>query len=774
MIRQGTTVPKLHPCGRFTASRVVLAAVILLSAAAAPPGTMLARSASAAEDGFATVDLRPIVNMDWRDERWGDGKGWTNQGDNDMRGIETGRRELLGIPFDLIDAGKNSHKAVLVLGSKQFRLGPQTATATLGRKARSLYFLHAAAWSGSHMADYIVHYDDGSKIEIPIRDQEEIMNWWGPTHGPKYRAALHIPNAQCDDVGLLLFGWDNPNPEKVIKSIEFKSRMTDGVVVVTAVTTSDKPVRLPDPKDIPVPDYLRSDLETLDKSQWFPVDVVEDKFEATPIDQSAGLDAPAGKHGFMKTVNGRWAFDDGTPVRLVATMQGTPGNKQESEKMARWLAKYGFNMVRIGHLVTGPGGDSAVDWSQADSGHLNPKVMDQLDYFVAELAKRGIYSRLTMLWYRKLKKADGAEAFDESVAFADQREHRTRKPGEEGVLDSVGITFFDRKVMQANIDLEKAIMTHQNPYRGNKPYGADPAICQIEVTNEDGVFFYTIDGIAPHYAKELDRLWAEWLLKKYGSREKLAMAWGKDLAGDERLDTAAVKRLPIWQFNKVPDKLAAPRRRPVAVLLRTEQRLLQPHQGGAAGGRREAADLRVRLVRRGPGLLSRTLLQCARNGLHRSPPLLRWRAGRLADFAGADVQRRVRLEGAQAPLETQPGAGAGHAVHDFGMGQRAAKPVASEAPPLMAFYGNCLNGWDAPIHFALEGGPGGFTRFLKWMWPVNEPSTACQYPGPVAGHPPRRRQGRRFGVRPQALGEQDLQRPALAGRGDQVRHLGPL
>ncbi len=774
MIRQGTTVPKLHPCGRFTASRVVLAAVILLSAAAAPPGTMLARSASAAEDGFATVDLRPIVNMDWRDERWGDGKGWTNQGDNDMRGIETGRRELLGIPFDLIDAGKNSHKAVLVLGSKQFRLGPQTATATLGRKARSLYFLHAAAWSGSHMADYIVHYDDGSKIEIPIRDQEEIMNWWGPTHGPKYRAALHIPNAQCDDVGLLLFGWDNPNPEKVIKSIEFKSRMTDGVVVVTAVTTSDKPVRLPDPKDIPVPDYLRSDLETLDKSQWFPVDVVEDKFEATPIDQSAGLDAPAGKHGFMKTVNGRWAFDDGTPVRLVATMQGTPGNKQESEKMARWLAKYGFNMVRIGHLVTGPGGDSAVDWSQADSGHLNPKVMDQLDYFVAELAKRGIYSRLTMLWYRKLKKADGAEAFDESVAFADQREHRTRKPGEEGVLDSVGITFFDRKVMQANIDLEKAIMTHQNPYRGNKPYGADPAICQIEVTNEDGVFFYTIDGIAPHYAKELDRLWAEWLLKKYGSREKLAMAWGKDLAGDERLDTAAVKRLPIWQFNKVPDKLAA--------RAGDQLRFYCELNNGYFNRTKEA--LRAAGVKQpicgsgwfgvGLGFYPELYSNVPRNGLHRSPPLLRRRAGRLADLAGADVQRRVRLEGAQAPLETQPGAGAGHAVHDFGMGQRAAKPVASRgaaADGLLRQLPQRLG----RSHPLCPGGRAWRFHAVPQMDVAGQRALdSLPVSGPVAGHPPRRRQGRRFGVRPQALGEQDLQRPALAGRGDQVRHLGPL
>ena len=70
-------------------------------------------------------------------------------------------------------------------------------------------------------------------------------------------------------------------------------------------------------------------------------------------------------------------------------------------------------MVRIGHLVTGPEPDSAVDWNRPDSGHLNPEVMDHLDYFIAELAKNGIYSRPTMLWYRKLKKGDGVDAFDD-------------------------------------------------------------------------------------------------------------------------------------------------------------------------------------------------------------------------------------------------------------------------------------------------------------------------------------------------------------------------
>ena len=75
---------------------------------------------------------------------------------------------------------------------------------------------------------------------------------------------------------MLVFGWDNPNPDKLIKTIEFKSEMADGIVLVAAVTASDKPVSLPDPKDIPEPDYLKSDLDTLDKSQWFPVAAAPD------------------------------------------------------------------------------------------------------------------------------------------------------------------------------------------------------------------------------------------------------------------------------------------------------------------------------------------------------------------------------------------------------------------------------------------------------------------------------------------------------------------
>lgn len=92
-------------------------------------------------------------------------------------------RKRLELGCAVIDPANNGGKAVLTLVSKKFPAGLPAATVRFGGKARSLYFLHAAAWSSGHMATYMVHYADGALAEIPVRDKEEIMNWWYPTHG---------------------------------------------------------------------------------------------------------------------------------------------------------------------------------------------------------------------------------------------------------------------------------------------------------------------------------------------------------------------------------------------------------------------------------------------------------------------------------------------------------------------------------------------------------------------------------------------------------------
>ena len=111
----------------------VFAGVTLCSSLAAP----------AADTGFDTLDLKRIVNMDWRDEIWGDGKGgWTDQGDNDLRQIRVGRTQLLGVPFELIDPAGNQGKAVLTLGSKKFL--------AVRRNASGLSKIAAATFDGRY------------------------------------------------------------------------------------------------------------------------------------------------------------------------------------------------------------------------------------------------------------------------------------------------------------------------------------------------------------------------------------------------------------------------------------------------------------------------------------------------------------------------------------------------------------------------------------------------------------------------------------------------
>jgi hypothetical protein len=61
------------------------------------------------------------------------------------------------------------------------------------------------------------------------------------------------------------------------------------------------------------------------------------------------LDAPAGKHGFVRVENGRFVNDAG-PVRLHATNLTGPANfptHEQADKLAARLARFGINCVRL-------------------------------------------------------------------------------------------------------------------------------------------------------------------------------------------------------------------------------------------------------------------------------------------------------------------------------------------------------------------------------------------------------------------------------------------
>ena len=86
--------------------------------------------------------------------------------------------------------------------------------------------------------------------------------------------------------------------------------------------------------------------------------------------------------------------------------------------------------------------------------------------------------------------------------------------------------------------IRRDLLDHVNKYTG-KRYADEPAVGMVEINNEDTLFMWGaekhLEELAEPYAGVLEKLWNDWLVKKYGSREKLRDAWavGCAAAGGE-------------------------------------------------------------------------------------------------------------------------------------------------------------------------------------------------------------------------------------------------
>ncbi|MCX5751134.1 MAG: carbohydrate binding domain-containing protein [Candidatus Saganbacteria bacterium] len=276
----------------------------------------------------------------------------------------------------------------------------------------------------------------------------------------------------------------------------------------------------------------KADYSVTDTSNWFTLQPPKETGGKTAADVSFLLDKPAGKHGFLTARDGHFYFQDGTPGRFWGiNIYGSDcfPDKKRAEKIAERLARYGCNLVRIHHLDAYWANPNLFDQKYNDTRHLNKESLDRMDYFVAQLEKRGIYIFMDLLVDRQFKEGDG-------VADYKNVERGAKICG-----------FFDRKVVDLQKEYAKELLTHKNPYT-KKRYVDDPGIVSVKLINEAMLFYVgTMFNLSPYYAKELDSLWNTWLLRQYGSRENLEAAWSDkygrhDLGEDETPVSGNVKR----------------------------------------------------------------------------------------------------------------------------------------------------------------------------------------------------------------------------------------
>jgi hypothetical protein len=240
---------------------------------------------------------------------------------------------------------------------------------------------------------------------------------------------------------------------------------------------------------------------------------------AGALDFSDLLDAPAGKHGQTVVRDGHLYFQDGTRARFIGFNFTSPtvfARHETAERFAARLASLGCNVVRLHAEDCLPRGRdqlSLIDYSETGRGRrLNPVALERIHYLIAQLKARGIYVQVDLHCYR---------------AFTNIGDLKATPP----YAPAKALTIFDQELIDLQKEFAKQYLSAVNPYTGLSLL-EDPAVMCIQITNENSALWVNLQELehrdrAP-YEQQRQRLFNEFLLKKYGSRQGLEAAWTRE------------------------------------------------------------------------------------------------------------------------------------------------------------------------------------------------------------------------------------------------------
>ncbi len=208
-----------------------------------------------------------------------------------------------------------------------------------------------------------------------------------------------------------------------------------------------------------------------------------------PVDLSFlnAPEKPAGKHGFLKTVNDKLVFNDGTPARFWGTNVAAYslfGTSDDGVRIqARRLSELGFNLVRLHHIDSDWVNPNIFGNGARDTQKLNDASLEKLDWWIKCLEDEGIYIWLDLHDGRQLKAGDEIEDFAEISKG---------KPA----ADLRGYNYVNASVQEAMQRFNDAYVNHVNRFTALR-YKDDPAIVAMLITNENDVTHHFGNALLP-------------------------------------------------------------------------------------------------------------------------------------------------------------------------------------------------------------------------------------------------------------------------------------
>jgi len=229
------------------------------------------------------------------------------------------------------------------------------------------------------------------------------------------------------------------------------------------------------------------------------------------------LDAPAGKDGFIRAEAGHLVKPDGGRFRIWGinfTGSACFPSKDDAPVVAEHLARFGINCVRF-HFLDSNWSDSLFIKGRDDTRAFDSRQLDLLDYFVAELKERGIYTNINLNVGRNYRKDDGVRDY-EYLGLAKV------------------LNYFDEHIQMLHKEYAEQLLTHYNPYTKSE-YRNEPAVAIVELVNENSIveawFSDRLLGtntsknpgtwadITAWYAEQLTKKYNAWLQKSLSKAE---------------------------------------------------------------------------------------------------------------------------------------------------------------------------------------------------------------------------------------------------------------
>lgn len=261
---------------------------------------------------------------------------------------------------------------------------------------------------------------------------------------------------------------------------------------------------------------------------WFPFDPPRDGFSAESVFDLRHLnEAVAGDNGRIIADGAHFSHEStGDRLRFWSINIGPhpDWSMEQWRYLARLLAKYGFNQVRLhGGLNHGEQWGRPEEYRDRPNHEVSPYRIEGIWRAVAAMREQGIYTHLSIY-------------FPYWVRFGPDDPDFPGYTGEERIF---GTIFFNPKFQAIYRTWWEALLVPHNPHTGLSLID-DPAVMGAELINEDSLFFWTLgyQQIPLAQMALLEAEFGKWLVSRYGSVADAQVAW-TDAPAHERDDWSA-------------------------------------------------------------------------------------------------------------------------------------------------------------------------------------------------------------------------------------------